>query len=1040
MTLAKAFLRRPVLAYMLATLITVAGGAALLHLQVRRFPDIAPQQVIIHASYPGASAETLESSVTALIEQQLNGLQGLSYFESSSDSNSGVDITLTFDQGVDPDIVQVQTQSKVQQILPRLPKVVQDQGVGITKSNANFLMFVTIYDQSNRASPAEISDLTISRLQDGLARVPGVGEAAPFTKGHAMRIWLDPSRLAIYHLMPSDVANAVAAQNVDLSAGQIGQAPTVHGQQINAVVKMKSRLQTPQQFADVIVKAASDGSVVRISDVARVELGQDDYGVAVHYDGHPASGLNISLSPGADALKTAALVKMRAGELAVGMPAGYALAFPRDSSDFVKLSIHEVVETLLVAIFCVVTVILLFLGSWRAALVPAIAVPVVLLGTAGVLAVLGYSLNTMTLFGMVLAIGLLVDDAIVVVEGVERIIQEEGLSVRRATALAMERLGSALIGVALVLSAVMAPLLFFGGPTGVIYRQFAVTIVSAMLLSVFVAVFLSPSLCVLFLRPRSCAQNNGTRLEAGFARIQAVYQVWMGRIVSKPRGYLLGFVILCAFIPILMERLPTTFLPSEDQGQVFSQFSLPANASADRTADAMRQVEHYFLTDERRGVAHLFTSIGSGLSASGANTGGAFATLTDFSHRDLVNDGARVIARRAAEAMNAIPDADAFATTPPAISGLGSSDGFSFQLLNRSGVSRDQFAALRDRVIAAAQKDPLLANVRNASLPDAPQLRINLDESKLAALGVKEDDATATLASAWGPSYIGDFIDRGRVKRVYMEGDAPYRMLPSNLGDWYVRSSSGDAMTPFAAFARTDWDQGPSTLSRFQGQPAYEIDGEAAPNASSGDAMNEIVAIQKRVAPQLGYDWSGLSRQETQASGQAPIVYGVALLVVFVSLAALYESLSVPTAVLLSIPLGVIGAAIGAMTRGVADSVYFQVGLLTTIGLAAKNATLIVEFAEMAVRGGTPLRYAAIEAARLRFRPVVMTSTALVAGVLPLALASGAGAQSRIAIGTSILGGVVSATILGVFLVPAFFVVTSQLFDRFRRSPEEQRG
>ena len=1037
MSAAQFFLRRPVLAYMLATLITVAGGIALFHLQVTRFPDIAPQQVTIHADYPGASADTLESSVTALIEQQLNGLQGLSYFESTSDSNSGVDIVLTFDKGVDPDVALVQTQSRVQQILPRLPKVVQDQGIAVTKSNANFLMFVTLYDRSDRATPAEISDFTSSRLQDGLARVPGVGADTPFTTGHAMRIWLNPTQLAAYHLMPSDVANAVSAQNVDISAGQIGQAPTVRGQALNAVVKMKSRLQTRQQFSDIIVKSAPDGSLVHLSDVARIELGQDDYSVAVHYDAHPASGLDISLASGADALRTAALVRTRAAELAVGMPAGYALAFPRDSSDFVRLSIKEVVETLLIAVLCVVTVIRLFLGSWRAALVPAIAVPVVLLGTAGVLSALGYSLNTMTLFGMVLAIGLLVDDAIVVVEGVERIIEEEAVTVRQAASLAMDRLGSVLVGVALVLTAVMAPLLFFGGPTGVIYRQFAVTIIAAMLLSVCVAVFLSPSLCVLFLKPPSAAKSGSSRLEKYFARLQSTYQAGVTRIVTRPRAFLFGFVVLCASIPALMEKLPTTFLPAEDQGQVFSQFSMPANASTERTEAAMREVERYFLTDEHRAVAHVFTSIGSGLSASGANTGGAFATLTDFAHRDSVADSARAIARRAAKAMNAIADADAFATTPPAISGLGSSDGFSFQLLNRSGVPRAQFAALRDRVIDVAQKDPLLANVRNASLPDAPQLRVNLDDAKLAAMGLREEDVTATLASAWGPSYIGDFVDRGRVKRVYMQGDAPYRMLPANLGDWYVRSAASDAMTSFAAFARSDWDQGPSTLARFQGQPAYEIDGEAGADASSGDAMNEMVAIQKRVAPQLGYDWSGLSRQETQASGQAPIVYGVALLVVFASLAALYESLTVPSAVLLSIPLGVIGVVLAAMLRGVADSVYFQVGLLTTIGLAAKNATLIVEFAETAVREGTPARDAALEAARVRFRPVVMTSTALVAGVLPLSFASGAGAQSRIAIGTSILGGVLSATILGVLLLPAFFTFISGLFGRLKRTEEQ---
>jgi multidrug efflux pump len=1041
MAISRFFVARPIFAWVVAAVVMLIGIGAILKLPIARFPDVAPPHVSVRTSYPGASAETLEGSVTSILEQQITGIDGLAYFESTSDSSGSVDIGITFNQGINPDVAQVQVQNRVQQAISRLPQEVQQQGLVVTKENPDFLLFVTLYDSSDRATPSDISDYTVSQFQDDIARVPGVGQVEPFTAGHAMRIWLDPFKLAAVKLMPSDVASAVAAQNVDLSVGQIGQLPSVKGQMRSAVVKAKSRLQTPDQFRDIVLKARPDGSVVRVSDVARVEIGQEDYSTTVRFDGHPASGLSVSLAPGADALKTSAAVKARATELGGHMPPGYVLAFPRDTSDFVRLSIREVVETLFAAIVFVVLVMYAFLQSWRATLVPAVAVPVVLLGTFGVLAALGYSINTLTLFAMVLAIGLLVDDAIVVVENVERIMAQEGLGPREATLRSMGELGSALVGVALVLCAVMAPMAFFGGSTGVIYRQFSVTIISAMLLSVAVALVLSPALCAALLKPPSAGAAAGRgvfgRFNRGLERIAATCVAWVERLVVKPAPALAVYVLLLMLLMPLFLRLPTAFLPAEDQGQVFAQFTLPAGATAERTGKVLTPVERYFRSDERRGVAHLFTSLGSGLSASGQNTGGAFATLRPFGDRDLFKDSAEAIAHRATAALGGIRDAEFFATTPPPISGLGQSNGFSLQLLNRSGVPHSQFVRLRDAIVAAAAHDPKLASVRAVDLADTPQFRIHIDDSKLAVLGLTEADVTSTLTAAWGGRYVGDFIDRGRVKRVYMQADAPFRSLPSNLDSWFVRGVTSGAMVPFSAFAHSSWETGPTTLSRFNGRASYEIDGEAGPGVSSGDAMKAIVALQRSVAPQLGYAWSGLSRQETQASGQALWLYVLSVAMVFLCLAALYESWSVPLSVLLAIPLGIVGAVLAVTLRGGSNNIYFQVGLLTTMGLAAKNAILIVEFAEHSIRNGDDLVHAALEAARLRLRPVIMTSTALVAGIMPLVFAAGAGAQSRIAIGTSVVGGVLSATLLSVFYVPLFFVGVGRLSRRGRASRSE---
>jgi multidrug efflux pump len=1037
MRLSRIFIDRPILAWVVTIMVMLAGAGAILMLPIARYPDIAPPQVTVHANFPGASAETLESSVTAIIEQQLTGIDGLLYFASSSDSAGNAGITLTFAKGTNPDVAQVEVQNKVQQAVSRLPGQVQQQGIAVTKSNPDFLMFVTLYDTTDRTTNGDLLDYAASSFEDDVARIPGVGNVDLYGAGYAMQIWLDPVKLASVGLMPSDIRNAVAAQNVDISAGQLGQRPAVAGQMLNAVVKAKSRFHSPEQFRNVVVKTLSDGAVVRLSDVARVEMGQEDYAVTTRFDGHPAAAMAVSLAPGGDALKTSDAIKARIKDLSAHLPAGYAFAYPRDSSDFIRLSIREVIETLLIAIVLVVVVMFVFLQSWRATLIPTVAVPVVLLGSFGCLALFGYSINTMTLFGMVLSIGLLVDDAIVVVESVERIMAEEGLSPREATIKAMEQIGSALVGVALVLSAVMLPMAFFGGSTGVIYRQFSVTIVSAMVLSVLVALALTPALCATILKPHAHQAEDANRfgwLDRWFDRLTTRYLNVARGATRKPALALGIYAIVMLAMAVLFVRLPTSFLPREDQGQLLLPFKLPAGATFPRTDAILRTIEKQFFEYERRDVLHVFSVSGTGFYGYGQNTGIAFVTLRPFEDRKNDDTSARAIIRRSTAAFAGIRDAHVVVTSPGSIAGLGQANGFSFQLLNATGMPRPAFVASRDRLIAAAQADPKLAQVRSADLPDQSQLRVNIDEPKLSVLGLAEDDVTGTLSAAWGSTYINDFVDRGRVKRVYMQGGAPYRMLPGDLDSWFVRSAAG-TMVPFSSFATTDWEKGPDTVARFNGRSSYEIDGEAAPGVSSGEAMQEMIALRDKIAPQTRSAWSGLSFQESQASGQAPMLYGISLLVIFLCLAALYESWVVPLSVILVIPLGILGAVLAVTLRGLENTIYFQVGLLTTTGLVAKNAILIVEFAETARRQGRDLVEASLDAAKVRFRPILMTSVAFIAGVLPLTTASGAGAQSRIAIGTAVTGGMLSATILAIFYVPMFFVLVGRVFRQSPGSP-----
>jgi multidrug efflux pump len=1033
------FIDRPIFAWVIALSVMMVGIGAILFLPIAQYPDVAPPSVSVGVSYPGASAQILESSVTQVLEQQLTGLDGLMYFSSNSDSSGSARITVTFVKGTNPDTAQVQVQNKVQQAVSRLPAAVQQLGLTVTKSNPDFLLIVALFDRTDRASDSEMSDFLVSNLQEEVARVNGVGQTQVFGSQHAIRIWLDPARLAAVKLMPSDIQNAVQAQNADVSAGQIGQRPALKGQMLNAVVLAKSRLKTPQEFAQVIVKTQRDGSVVRLSDVARVEMGVEDYSSSSTVNGHPASGMAVQLAPGADALKTSEAVKVRVKELAANLPSGYEITFPRDTSDFIKLSVREVVETLIIAVILVVIVMFVFLQTWRATLIPAIAVPVVLLGTFGVLAAFGYSINTLTLFGMVLAIGLLVDDAIVVVENVERIMAKEGLDPYRATVKSMGEISSALIGIALVLSAVLVPMAFFGGSTGVIYRQFSVTIVSAMLLSVLVALILTPALCSTLLKGSSQTHLEGNRLSRWFDEGTDRYVRGALQVITSPGVYFGIYAGVLVLLAVLFLRVPTSFLPQEDMGQVMVQYTLPPGATVERSDHIRDRISAYFMTAEAHNLRTVFGTTGWSFSGSGQNSGMAFTSLAAFSQRKSSHDSAAAINERAAAEFDTYRDAQMLVLLPPTVRGLGQSQGLIFQLLNTNAIPRDDFVTLRDALLNAANHDPLLNQVRAATLEDTPQLRVNFDEAKLAVLGLAESDVMSTLSSAWGGAYINDFIDRGRVKKVYMQADAPFRALPDDLYGWFVRSSTG-TMVPFSAFATTEWLKGANSVSHFNGHPAFEIDAEPSAGVSTGEAMQRLIELQKRLAPNTSYAWSGLSFQEMQSSGQAPILYALSIMVVFLCLAALYESWSVPFAVLLVIPLGVIGAVLAVAIRGLENNIYFQVGLLTTIGLTSKNAILIVEFAEKARRDGKDVIDAALIAARVRLRPIVMTSVAFIAGVIPLAVSHGAGAQSRIAIGTAVVGGTLTATLLAIFYVPLFFVIVARLFHSRERIRQPAQG
>jgi len=1040
--LSRIFIDRPIFAWVLAIIVMMAGIGAIMGLPIAQYPDVAPPQVSIRASYPGANSETLQNSVTQVIEQQLTGIDGLLYFSSSSSSQGRVTINVTFAKGTDPDIAQVQVQNQIQQAIPRLPQQVQQQGLVVRKSNPDFLLVIGVYDSTDRVTNQDVSDYLVSNFQDPLGRIKGVGDTNVFGAQYAMRIWLDPERLASFQLMPSDVATAVQNQNTEVAAGEIGGQPAAANQYLNATVTAQSRLQTPEQFANIILKTQASGAAVRLKDVARVELGAESYAARSRVNGHPGAGIAVLLAPGADALKTADLVKQFVAKQEASLPVGYKVAYANDSTAFIKLSIEEVVKTLIEAVILVVIVMFVFLQSWRATLVPTIAVPVVLLGTFAIFYLAGFTINTLTLFGLVLAIGLLVDDAIVVVENVERLLEENpDMSPRQATIESMNEITVALIAIALVLSAVFLPMAFFGGSTGVIYRQFSLTIISAMVLSVLVALILSPALTATLLKQKSKEAEEGEWLARRFPRVASFFtsaktkfnDTFDAGVEKYSRGvryvvdrkFLFGVIYLgiVGLLAILFLRLPTGFLPTEDQGIAIVQFQLPPGATQNRTAEVQQQVEHYFLTREADNVKTMFSvsGIGGGGAPGGQNTGLGFLALKDWAERSGKQNTANAITQRASGAFSNIRDARVFALVPPAVRGLGQSNGFTIELLNTSGMTLKKFQAARDKLLMQAMKDPSMAGVRLSELPDVPTLHVDVDQTKLAALGLDQQAVNTTLSSAWGGRYINDFIDRGRVKRVFMQGDAPYRSSPSDLDKWFVRGSSGQ-MAPFSSFATTSWEVAPVLLSRFNGIQSYEIQGQAAPGKSSGDAIAAITKLAEAI-PGTSIAYSGLTFQEQLSSGQAPILYALSILVVFLCLAALYESWTIPIAVLLVIPLGLVGAIIFVTLRGLTNDVYLQIGLLTTMGLASKNAILMIEFAEQAEKHGMRVIDAALEAARIRLRPILMTSFAFIFGVLPLAVSTGAGANSRIAIGTAVIGGMLTATVFAVFYIPFFFIM-----------------
>ncbi|UDN21668.1 efflux RND transporter permease subunit [Aeromonas veronii] len=1030
--MARFFIDRPIFAWVIALVIMLAGSLAIIKLPVAQYPSIAPPAVGISASYPGASAKTVEDSVTQIIEQNMTGLDHLLYMSSQSDSAGRVSVTLTFQPGTDPDIAQVQVQNKLQQAMSLLPQEVQQQGIRVQKTSSSFLMVAAFISSDGSMNNDDLADYVVSNIKEPLSRLDGVGDITLFGSQYSMRVWLDPNKLNRVQMTPGDVQAAIKAQNAQVAFGKLGGTPSVEDQQFTATIMGQTRLSTVEQFNDILLRVNQDGSKVRLKDVARVELAGESYDADALYNGQSTAAVAIKLATGANALDTAEKVRAKLNELSDYFPANMEIVYPYDTTPFVKISIEEVVQTLIEAIFLVFCVMYLFLQNFRATLIPTIAVPVVLLGTFGVMAAFGFSINTLTMFGMVLAIGLLVDDAIVVVENVERLMSEEDLSPLEATRKSMTQITGALVGIALVLSAVFVPMAFFGGSTGAIYRQFSLTIVSAMVLSVLVALILTPALCATLLKPMKHGEFGAKRgffgwfnraFDAGTNR----YQSGVRKVIKQGVRYSLIYGAMLAVLAVLFLRMPTSFLPEEDQGVIMSMVQLPVGATKQRTEVVLADMRDYFLKNEKDNVDSVLTVSGFSFAGSGQNAGMAFIKLKDWSERKSPDRSANAIIGRAMGYLFSIKEAQVFAFNLPPIPELGTATGFDFFLQDRGGIGHDKLMAARNQLLGMAAQDPTLVRVRPNGMEDTPQLDIKIDYEKALAQGLSIADINNTLATAWGSSYVNDFVDRGRIKKVYMQADAPFRMNPEDLKLWHVRNSAGQ-MVPFSAFASTEWSFGSPRLERYNGVPAMEIVGEAAPGKSTGDAMAAIEQMVKQLPEGVGIEWTGLSFQERQAGSQAPALYAISLLVVFLCLAALYESWSIPFSVMLVVPLGVLGAIVAATLRGLENDVYFQVGLLTTIGLSAKNAILIVEFAKELYDKGMGLGEAVVEAARLRLRPILMTSLAFILGVLPLVISSGAGASSRNAIGTGVMGGMISATVLAIFFVPLFFVLVMRYF------------
>ncbi|CAE6901200.1 COG0841 Cation multidrug efflux pump [Vibrio sp. B1REV9] len=1039
--MARFFIDRPVFAWVLAILTMLAGVMSLFNLPVSQYPTVSPTTISINARYPGASAKTVEDSVTQVIEQNMTGLDYLRYLNSSSDAFGNATITLTFDSEADPDIAQVQVQNKLQLAMTSLPMEVQSQGIVVNKSNTSFLMVVAVYSEDPEFTGNDIGDFVVTNIQDPISRVSGVGQVQAFGSQYAMRIWLDPFKLTQFNLTAIDVANAIRAQNAQVSSGQLGAAPAQTGQLLNATISSASRLTSEAEFKNIILKSEANGSNVYLKDVARVERGAESYDINGQYNGFPAAGLGISLGTGANALETAEAVKERLGQISETFPEGLKIAYPFQTTPFVEASIQEVVKTLLEAVVLVFLIMYLFLQNFRATLIPTIAVPVVLLGTFAVLYATGFSVNTLTMFAMVLAIGLLVDDAIVVVENVERVMHEDGLEPKEATKKSMGQITGALVGVGLTLSAVFVPMAFMSGSTGVIYRQFSITIVAAMTLSVLVAIILTPALCASLLKKGDAEFSEKKGFFGWFNRkfdsMTAGYEAGVAKMLKRTGRMLMVFLAMSVGAGWLFSNLPTSFLPDEDQGTVFSMAILPPNSTQEQTEKTLDKVRTYFLEQEKDNVQSVFSVAGFSFAGQGQNMGMAFIGLKDWSEREAPGSDAASLTGRAMGYFSTIKEAMVFAFSPPAIQELGNSTGFDFYLQDSRGLGHDALVAAQYQLLGMAAQNPKLVGVRPNGQADAPMYQVHIDHVKLSALDVSINDVNQILSSAWGGAYINDYIDRGRVKKVMVQSDAEHRMQPEDFNSWYVRNAQGE-MVPFSAFATGEWTYGSPQLQRFNGLPAMNIQGGAAPGVSTGEAMEEIEAMVQQLPVGFTVNWNGISYEERLSGNQAPMLYGLSILVVFLVLAALYESWSVPLAVVLVVPLGVLGAVLAVMGRGMDNDVFFQVSLLTTVGLATKNAILIVEFAKEYYEKGAGLIDATLHAVRVRLRPIIMTSLAFGLGVVPLAISSGVGSAGQNAVGTGVLGGMISATMLGIFFVPVLFVVVERLFDR-RAQKEAQK-